>query len=85
MPGEEDNDVVRYALERPQPDAVVLDRVAGAVEHGNEGIGEREHVAGDEDSAFFERQRRMAQGMRRNFDSSKANGRTEARSASRDR
>ncbi len=57
MSGDEDIDVVRYALEQPQPDQVVLNRVNGVVEHGNEDVGE--HVACDENSAFFDQQGRM--------------------------
>lgn len=66
MSGDEDIDVVRYAFEQPQPDQVVLNRVNGVVEHGNEDVGE--HVACDENSAFFDQQGRMARGMRRMLD-----------------
>ncbi|SFQ66628.1 hypothetical protein SAMN05421810_11221 [Amycolatopsis arida] len=58
--------VVRHVFEQSQPDEVVLDRVIGAVhvvEHRNEHI--REHVAGNENPAFFDQQCRMARGMRR--------------------
>jgi hypothetical protein len=43
---------------------VILDRVRGAVqvEHRNQDI--RKHVAGDENPAFLDQQRRMARGMR---------------------
>ena len=53
----------------PQPDEVVLHRVVGVVkvvEHGNEDVGE--HVAGGEDSAFLNQQRRVARGVSRVFD-----------------
>ena len=67
--GDEDIDVVRHALEHPQPNEVVLDRVIGAVEvveHRDEDIGE--HVAGDENAALLDQQRRIARGMRRMLD-----------------
>ena len=62
--GDEDIDVARRALEQPQRGEVVLDRVRGVVqvEHRNQDI--RKHVAGDEDPAFLDQQRRMARGMR---------------------
>src|SRR5512132_2872359 len=62
--GDEDIDVVRRALEQPQRGEVVLDRVSGVVqvEHRNQDI--RKHVAGDENPAFLDQQRRMARGMR---------------------
>ena len=61
---DEDIDVVRHALEQPQRGEVVLDRVSGVVqvEHRNQDI--RKHVAGDENPAFLDQQRRMARGMR---------------------
>jgi hypothetical protein len=61
--GDEDIDVARYALEQPRGE-VVLDRVTGVVqvEHRNQDI--RKHVAGDENPAFLNQQRRMARGMR---------------------
>ena len=64
MAGDEDIDVARHALEQPQRGEVVLDRVSGAVqvEHRNQDI--RKHVAGDENPAFLDQQRRMARGMR---------------------
>lgn len=43
MSGDDDIDGVRYALQPPQPDQVVLNRLNGVVEHGNEDVGE--HVA----------------------------------------
>ncbi len=63
--GDEDIDVARHALEQPQRGEVVLDRVSGVVvqvEHRNQDI--RKHVAGDENPAFLNQQRRMARGMR---------------------
>ena len=62
--GYEDIGVARRALEQPQRGEVVLDRVSGAVqvEHRNQDI--RKHVAGDENPAFLDQQRRMARGMR---------------------
>jgi hypothetical protein len=64
MTGDEDIDVARRALEQPQPGEVILDRVRGVVqvEHRNQDIGK--HVAGDEDPAFLDQQRRVARGMR---------------------
>jgi hypothetical protein len=58
--GDEDIDVVRRALEQPQRGELVLDRVRGVVqvEHRNQDI--RKHVAGDENPAFLDQQRRMA-------------------------
>jgi hypothetical protein len=62
--GDEDIDVVRRALEQPQRGEVVLNRVRGVVqvEHRNQDI--RKHVAGDENAALLDQQRRMARGMR---------------------
>ena len=62
--GDEDLDVARHALEQPQRGEVVLDRVSGAVqvEHRDQDV--REHVAGDENPALLDQQRRMARGMR---------------------
>jgi len=62
--GDEDIDVARHALEQPQRGEVVLDRISGVVqvEHRNQDI--RKHVAGDENPAFLNQQRRMARGMR---------------------
>ena len=62
--GDEDIDVARHLLEQPQRGEVVLDRVSGVVqvEHRNQDI--RKHVAGDENPAFLNQQRRMARGMR---------------------
>jgi len=60
---DQDIDVARDALEQLQPGEVVLDRVSGVqVEHRNQDI--RKHVAGDENPAFLDQQRRMARGMR---------------------
>ena len=57
-PGDDDINVVRHALEQPQRDKVVPGRVSGAgqVEHRNQDI--RKHVAGDENPAFLNQQRR---------------------------
>lgn len=65
---DEDIDVARHALQQPQSNEVVPDRVSGAVqvEHRNQDI--REHVAGGENPAFFDEQRRMARCMRRMLD-----------------
>jgi Natural resistance-associated macrophage protein len=62
--GDEDIDALRRALEQPQRGKIVLDRVRGVVqvEHRNQDI--RKHVAGDENPAFLDQQRRMARGMR---------------------
>src|SRR5215217_1073400 len=62
--GDEDIDVARHALEQPQRGEVVLDRVRGVVqvEHRDQDI--RKHVAGDENPALLDQQRRMALGMR---------------------
>ena len=61
--GDEDIDVARRAFEQPQCGEVVLDRFRGVVqvEHRNQDI--RKHVAGDENAAFLDQQRRMARGM----------------------
>lgn len=64
--GDEDIEVAGHALEHPQPNKVVLNRVIGAgevVEHRNQDI--RKHVAGDENTSFLDQERRMARGMRR--------------------
>src|SRR5215210_5361464 len=59
---DEDIDVVRRALDEPQPREVVLDRVGGVqVEDRDQDI--RKHVAGDENAALLDQQRRMALGM----------------------
>src|SRR5215467_7730886 len=62
--GDKDIDVARHALEQPQRGEVVLDRVRGVVqvEHRNQDI--RKHVAGEENPAFLDQQRRMPRGMR---------------------
>jgi hypothetical protein len=59
-----DEDVACHALEHSQRGEVVLDRVSGVVqiEHRNQDI--RKHVAGDENPAFLNQQRRMARDMR---------------------
>ena len=60
--GDKDLDVVRHALEQPQRSEVVLDRVCGVqVEERNQDI--RKHVAGDENAALLDEQRRMASSM----------------------
>jgi hypothetical protein len=61
---DEDIDIARHALEQTQRGEVVLDRVSGAVqfEHRKQDI--RKHVAGDENPALPDQQRRMARGMR---------------------
>jgi hypothetical protein len=61
---DEDIDIARHALEQPQRGEVVLNRVSGVVqvEHRNQDI--RKHVAGDENPAFLDQQRRMAGSMR---------------------
>src|SRR5262245_4328099 len=60
---DDDIDVARHALDQPQRGKVVLDRVSGVqAEHRNQDI--RKHVAGDENAALLDQQRRMARGMR---------------------
>src|SRR5205814_10056122 len=62
--GDEDRDVAGHVLEQLQGGEVVLGRVGGVVqvEHRNQDIGK--HVAGDEDPAFLDQQRRVARGVR---------------------
>src|SRR5215469_5768395 len=62
--GDEDIDVVRRALEQAERGEVVPDRVRGVVQvqHRNQDI--RKHVAGDENAALLDQQRRVARGMR---------------------
>src|ERR1035437_934714 len=62
--GDEDIDVARHALEQPQRGEVVLDRVSGVVQVEQRNQDIRKHVAGDENPAFLNEQRRMARGMR---------------------
>ena len=62
--GDEDINVVRHALEQPQPNEVVLNRIRG-VQVGERNQDVRKHVAGDENAALLDQQRRMALGMRR--------------------
>ena len=51
--GDEDVNVVRHALEQPQPNEVVLDRIRGVqVRERHQDV--RKHVAGDENGAFFD-------------------------------
>jgi len=65
--GDENIDVVRHALEQSQPDEVVLDRIRGPqVGEWHQDVGK--HVAGDENTAPPDQQRRMALGMRRMLD-----------------
>ncbi len=67
--GDDNVDLIGHVLECPQPDEVLADRVVGAgegVEHRDEEIGH--HVAGDENPAVLDQQRRMARGMRRVLD-----------------
>jgi len=60
---DDDIDVARHALEQPQRGEVVLNRDCGVqVEEWNQGI--RKHVAGDENAALLDQQRRMTWGMR---------------------
>jgi hypothetical protein len=66
---DDDINVVRHALQQPQRNEVVLDRVIGAVEvveHRNQDI--RQHVAGHENPAFLDQQCCMARGVRRMLD-----------------
>ena len=65
--GDEDIDLIRHALEQTQPIEVVLDRVRG-VQVGEWHEDVRKHVAGDENAALLDQQRRMALGMRRMLD-----------------
>jgi hypothetical protein len=62
--GDDDIDVARHALEQPQGGEVVLDRVSGVVQVEQRNQDIRKHVAGDENPAFLNQQRRMAWGMR---------------------
>ena len=63
VPGDEDINVIRHALEQLQRCEIVLDRVSGRVqvEHRDQDIGQ--HVTGGEDSAIFDQQRRVTRGM----------------------
>jgi hypothetical protein len=61
---DEDIDVVRRALEQPQHGEVVRDRVRGVVQVEQRNQDIRKHVAGDENAALLDQQRRMARGMR---------------------
>ena len=65
--GDEDINDVRHALEQPQPNEVVLNRIRG-VQVGERNQDVRKHVAGDENAALLDQQRRMALGMRRMLD-----------------
>ena len=61
---DEDIDVVRRAVEQPQRGEVVLIRVRGVVQVEQRNQDIRKHVAGDENAALLDQQRRMARGMR---------------------
>ena len=66
--GDEDIDVVRHALEQPQPNEVVLDRVIAASRSGN-GIRTSESMSpATRTPRLLDQQRRMALGMRRMLD-----------------
>src|SRR6201999_2163659 len=62
--GDDDIGVARHTLEQLQRGEVVLDRVRGAVQVEDRDQDIRKHVAGDENPAFPDQQRRMARGMR---------------------
>src|SRR6266545_5304490 len=61
---DEDVDVARRALEQPQRGEVVLNRVRGVVQVEQRNQDIRKHVAGDENAALLDQQRRMTRGMR---------------------
>ena len=65
--GDDDINVVRHALEQPQPNEVVLDRIGG-LQIGERDEDVRQHVAGDENAALLDEQRRMALGVGRMHD-----------------
>ena len=65
--GDEDSNVVRHVLEQSQPNEVVLNRIRG-VQVGERNQDVRKHVAGHENAALLDQQRRMALGMRRMLD-----------------
>jgi DNA-binding MarR family transcriptional regulator len=62
--GDEDIDVAGHALEQPQRGEVVLDRVRGVVQVEQRNQDVRKHVAGEENPAFLDQQRRVARGVR---------------------
>jgi hypothetical protein len=62
--GDKDINIVRHALEQPQPNEVVLNRIRG-VQVGERNQDVRKHVAGNENAALLDQQRRMSLGMRR--------------------
>src|SRR4029453_10994303 len=64
VPGDEDIDVARRALDQPQRGQVVLDWVGGVVEVEQRDQDVREQVGGDGDPALLDQQRRMARGVR---------------------
>ena len=60
--GDDDINVVCDVLEQPQPNEVVLNRIRGIqVGERNQDVGQ--HVAGDENAALLDQQRRVALGM----------------------
>ncbi len=65
--GDDNLNVVRHALEQPQPNEVVLNGILG-LQVGERNKDVRKHVAGDEYAALLDQQRRMALGMRRMLD-----------------
>jgi hypothetical protein len=66
--GDDNLDVARHTVEQPQPGEIVLDRVRGVVEvkQRNQDVGK--HVAGKENAALLDHQRRMARGVRMMLD-----------------
>jgi hypothetical protein len=62
--GDDDIDVARHALDQPQRGEVVLDRLSGVVQVEQRNQDVRKQIAGDENPAFLDQQRRMARGMR---------------------
>jgi hypothetical protein len=59
---DDDINVVRHALEQPQSNEVVLDRIRGR-QVGERNQDVRKHVAGDKYPALLDEQCRMALGM----------------------
>jgi hypothetical protein len=62
--GDGDIDVARRHVEQPQGGEVVLNRISRVVQVEQRNQDIRKHVAGDENPAFLNQQRRMARGMR---------------------
>ena len=62
--GDKDINIVRHVLEQPQPNEVVLNRIRG-VQVGERNRDVEAHVAGNENAALLDQQRRMSLGMRR--------------------